>query len=150
MAGRVAACIGTHPAPRSCACAVSQHPCAVSQGAGGRIAAPGCTVSRHKVAPLSATIQLLYRDPAPSSAHCASYRRPPGCIMAEQWLCRGLLRRVVARPCALPPSHALYRDSTSKWVVAQPATFVFFFFHIIFFSHSSYWKTTKIIFFFIF
>ena len=35
---------------------------------------PGCTVSRHKVAPLSATIQLLYRDLAPSRAHCAVSR----------------------------------------------------------------------------
>ena len=27
----------------------------------------------------------LYRDPAPSRAHCAPYRRLPGRIVAEQW-----------------------------------------------------------------
>ena len=61
LVGRVVACIVTQPAPRSCASAVSR-------------ADLGSTVSRHKVVPLSAMIQLLYRDPTPSHEHCASCR----------------------------------------------------------------------------
>ena len=52
---------------------VLQPPCAVSQRAKRRIAAPGCTIERHMVAPLSATIQLFYRDPAPNRAPCSPY-----------------------------------------------------------------------------
>ena len=68
---------------------VSQIPCAVSQSAERRIAAPSCIVSRHKVAPLPATIQLLYRDPAPSSAHCASYRTRAWPYRGPTTPCRG-------------------------------------------------------------
>ena len=96
-----------------------------------RIAAPGCTVLRHKVAPLSATIQLLYRDPAPSRVHCAQCRVRDRPYCGPTTSCRGSclgcitgrLSRVVAeswpvhaRPCAtslpsLSQYSLLYCDS---------------------------------------
>ena len=94
LVGRVVACIVTQPAPRSCASAVSR-------------ADLGSTVSRHKVVPLSATIQLLYCDPAPSRTHFASCR---ACTRTY----RG---HPVARPSspfnapALPPSLACHNTT---------------------------------------
>ena len=113
------ACAPCRSAPAPC-CALPhmlQRPFAMSKGFEHRIAAPGCTISLHKVAPLSAMTQLLYHDPAPSCTHCASYCRPPGRIVAEQWSRSGLLRRVVTHPCALPPSHA--RHDTMHCIVTQ-------------------------------
>ena len=67
-----------HRPGRSCC-----SPAPASRALHALIVAPDYIVTRHKVAPLSATIQLLYRDPAPSLPHCApcrarpqSYRRP--------------------------------------------------------------------------
>ena len=85
----------------------------------------------------------LYRDPAPSNSHYMLYHRLPGRIVVEQWPCRGLLCRVMARPCALPPSPVsryspLYRDSHKEEMsrsLAPPALGPFFFSHH-FFSTS--------------
>ena len=49
----------------------------------------GCTVSRHKVAPLSATIQLLYRDPAPNREHYAPCRACARPYRGPTTSCRG-------------------------------------------------------------
>ena len=132
LAGRVAACIATPPASRSCERAVSY-------GAERRIVAPGYIVSRQKVTPLSHDTIVVSR---PSSqlresccAHAWSHRKPPGSIVAEQWPCRGLLHRVVVSPCALP---SLACHDTNHCIVTQswrmgssPASqHKLFFFHI--------------------
>ena len=67
-----------------------------------RCVARCCAVSRHQRHPLSATIQFLFRDPAPSQAHCTSCRAhalgyiagPPRPYRGRGWPCRG------PSPCA--------------------------------------------------
>ena len=103
---------------------MSLRPCAVSQGVERRILAPGCTVSRHKVAPLShdTNLRIVTLLPAARTARRIASRLAvswpsSGRAVAEQWPYRGLLRRVVARPCALPPSLACH--DTLHCIVTQ-------------------------------
>ena len=56
----------------------------------------GFTLWRHKVAPLSATIQLLYCDPAPCRAHCASCRARARPYHGPTTPCRGLCHGRIA------------------------------------------------------
>ena len=119
--------------------------CAISQRS--------AVISRPKVAP-QPRYKSLYRDPAPNRAHCAPchacawlYLRPPSRIVAEQWSYRGLLRRVVERPWALPPSlayhdtmhHIVTQHQNGQWPISGSTAF-FFFTLPFFFFHFSYWE----------
>ena len=69
-----------------------------------------CIVTQPPMAKPSLLSQYkaLYRDthpqPSPVRTHCRPCRRPPGRVAALPWSYHGQLRRVVARPCALPPA----------------------------------------------
>ena len=112
LAGRVVGLTARAVSLRPRAC--REPPCAVSWRAAGlyRSAVP---LYRNPKSPPQSRYKSLYRDPAPSHMHytpcraCSrSYRRPPSHIMAKKWPYRGLLRFVVARPCALPPNLACH------------------------------------------
>ena len=147
--------------PRKCRCAPCRSSGAISWRAATlyRSALPSY---RDPKSPPQPRYKSLYRDPAPSHTHCAPcraralpYRRPPSRIVVKQWSYRGLLHRIVVRPCALPPSLACHNtvccivpQTKKKWVVSHSMFSCIFFFTFFFSLCSSYCKTTKKIIFF--